>query len=281
LFGALLITLRESLEAALVIGLVLGYLVRVGQRGLVKSVWTGVFLGIGASVLTAFLFQIFSGGLEGKNEQLFEGITMLAAVALITTMIFWMQRHARDLRRDLETQLNERVRAGQSLGGLSLAFLAVFREGVETVLFLQAALFSTPSVAVGLGALLGLVLALLLAFLVYRRSITLNLRRFFLWTGALLILFAAGLLAHGVHELEEAGLLAPLVEHLWDMNGILDEKGVVGSFLKALFGYNGNPSLLEFASWLTYLALSSWFYFGRQEKRAERAGSQKPEPRGA
>lgn len=261
--SALLITLRESLEAALVIGLMLGYLVRVGKSRLIRAVWWGTGAAVAGSILTAYLFERLAGGFEGRGEQIFEGLMMLAAVILLTTMILWMQRQARGLRRRIEERLARTAATGESLGIGSLAFLAVFREGVETTVFIQTALFSATGQEVLLGAVIGLVVATVLALLTYRGAVRLDLRSFFLWTGALLILFAAGLLAHGVHELEEAGFLPPLVEHLWDINGRLNEKGAVGSFLKALFGYNGDPSLTEAVSWLIYLLTTARLYFGR------------------
>jgi high-affinity iron transporter len=189
---------------------------------------------------------------EGSGEELFEGITMLLAAGVLTWMIFWMQRQGRSIRAELEADVRQAVTSGSRWALFALAFVAVVREGIETALFLTAAAFSATPAQTLIGGGLGLALAVAVGWLLFVVSVRLDVRAFFRVTSVLLILFAAGLVAHGVHELQEAGVWPVVVEHVWDINPILDENSAVGSILKALFGYNGNPSLLEVVSYVAY-----------------------------
>lgn len=251
--GSLLIMLREGLEAALIIGIVLGYLSKIGQSRLNKYVYAGTGLGIVASVITALMFQLLTGGFEGRAEEVFEGVIMLIAVAVLTSMILWMQKQGKSIKGEIQEKIEEAITERKLFGLISLAFLSVFREGVEVVLFLNALFLQQGSSGAIIGSITGLALALAIAYIVFRTTANLDLRRFFIGTGTFLLLMAAGLLAHGIHELQEAGILPVIVEHLWDINSIVNEKGTIGSFLKAIFGYNGNPSLIEATAYLAYL----------------------------
>ena len=256
------ITFRETLEAALVVGIVLGYLARTKQSQYRGLVYTAVAAGSAASVIGALLFTRLAGGFEGKAEQIFEGVTMLIGAVLLTTMILWMmrQRHvAAELQQKVATELAEAHRFGL----FPLVFIAVLREGIETVIFLGAASFVSGDNSL-IGALAGVVAAVLLGCAIFIGSMKVNLKTFFNITSVLLIFFAAGLVGQGVHELGEAGLVPTLIGQVWDINPavgpdgsypILHESGYVGSVLKALLGYNGNPSLAELLSWLAYLVL--------------------------
>ncbi len=259
---SLLITFRETLEAALVVGIVLGYLDRTSQRQYRGSVYLGVVAGIVASIVGALAFERLAGGFTGRTEQIFEGITMLVGAGLLTTMIFWM-RGQKHIANELQQRVATEVAQSRRLGLFSLIFVAVLREGIETVIFLGAVSFAAGGSSL-IGAVIGVVAALLLGYGIFIGAMKVNLRTFFNVTGILLILFAAGLVAHGVHELEEAGVIPVVVEHVWDINPPvradgtyppLHERGLVGSLLQALFGYNGNPSLIEVLSWLAYLAV--------------------------
>jgi high-affinity iron transporter len=252
MFAAALITLREGLEAALIVGIVLGYLRKIGHLDRQKAVWSGVAVALGASVVLAIVLQMLGADFEGRTEQIFEGVTMFLAVAILTYMVFWMRYQGQYLRQALEQEVKAAVSGQQGWALTGLAFFAVFREGVETVLFLSAAGFAAEGNGALWGGLLGLAIAVVLGWLIFNTSTRIPLRRFFDVTSLLLLFFAAGLMAHGVHEFEEAGLLPPLVAPLWDINPILPENSLVGSFLKAILGYNGNPSLLEVFSYLVY-----------------------------
>jgi high-affinity iron transporter len=255
MIAALLITLREGLEAALVVGIVLGVLRKVKRTDRSRWVWIGVTAAIAASVATGLALNALGVAFEGRGEEVFEGAAMLLAAGVLTWMIFWMQRQGRNVQVELEADVRRAVTGGSRWALFSLAFVAVLREGVETVLFLTAAAFSATAAETLIGGTLGLLAAAGLGWLVFAAGRRLDLRAFFRLTSVLLILFAAGLLAHGVHELQEAAWVPTLVEHVWDINAILDENGTVGAFLKALFGYNGNPSLLEVISYVAYFAV--------------------------
>lgn len=274
MIGSLLITLREGLEAALIIGIILGYLSRVGQRKYFSHIFGGALAGLAASAVAAVLFNILAGGFEGRAEQIFEGVVMVAAVMVLTSMILWMRRQSRSMSTDIQKKVDEAISGGKVWGLVSLAFLSVFREGVEVVLFMSvAAGGSEGAVMVGstvqgnsfIGGILGLLTALIVAFILFRSSVKLNLKTFFTVTGALVILIAAGMLAGAIHEFEEAGVIPVIIEHIWDLNGFLNEKGIAGSFLKTVFGYNGNPSLLEALSYAAYLGIVTKAYFGRSK----------------
>lgn len=271
MLAALLITFREGLEAALIVGIVLSVLRRVGRSDRSASVWWGVGTATFVSALAALVLNAVGVALEGRSEQVFEGLTMLLACGILTWMILWMQRQGRRTQTGLEQSAQRAIASDNARMLFGLAFVAVLREGVETALFLTAAAFRATAGETLIGGALGLLAAVVVGWLVYVVGKQLNLRAFFRATGVLLILFAAGLLAHGVHELQEAALLPVVVEHIWDINPLLSEDSALGSLLKALFGYNGNPSLLEAIGYVTYLALATLAWRGAGRARAATA----------
>jgi high-affinity iron transporter len=266
MLGSLLITLREGLEAALIIGIILAYLASVGRRDQFRSVWLGTGLAIAVTLVAGGVIVWVFGGLSDQAKQIFEGMSGLLAVAVLSYMVIWMRRQARNIKVHLEAQVDGAVQAGSMLAMVSLAFIIVVREGVETVLFLFS--FSragTTPAALLSGGLVGLGIAIAIAYAGYKGSRRINLSTFFNVTGVLLIFLAAGLLAYGVHELQEAGVFPVIQENVWNINHLLNEKAGVGSFLKTLFGYNGNPELLEIVLYLSYLTTTFW-YFSRPIK---------------
>jgi len=250
-----LIAFREGLEASLIIGIVFGYLKKTGQSGHYRYAWVGVLAAMAASFALAIGIQMIGAELEGQAEQIFEGVTMFLAVSVLTWMIFWMCYQSRTLKPALERDLQHGINSGDSRKLIAVTFLAVFREGVETALFLSAAAFAVNRIDTLLGSLVGLGIAALIGYLIYASTIRLNLKVFFKVTSLLLLLFAAGLLAHGIHEFQEAGLLFTLAENVWNTNGLIDENSTLGELLKAVLGYNGNPSLLEVIGYWGYWAL--------------------------
>jgi high-affinity iron transporter len=250
-----LLSLREGIEAALIIGIVIGTLQKINRTDYVKTVWVGAACAAAVSLLAAIVLNKVGTSLEGEAEEIFEGFTMLVAAGVLTWMIFWMSRQARQLRSELESG----VRRAASLAGhgalFLLAFTAVVREGIELVLFLTAAAMTSSAQAVMTGALLGLGAAILLGWSLFTSIVRLDLRRFFQVTGVLLVLFAAGLVAHGVHEFNELGWIPPIIEHIWDINLVLDENSSFGQLLTALFGYNANPSLSEILAYIGYFVV--------------------------
>jgi high-affinity iron transporter len=254
MFASALITLREGLEAALIVGIVLGVLRNMGQANRSRPVWAGVLIAVVVSLIAGLALNALGVAFEGRGEQTFEGVATLLAAGVLTWMIFWMQRQGPRVQADLELDVRRAVTEGSAWALFSLAFVAVVREGIETVLFLTAAAFSATAGQTLIGGALGLTVAIVIGWLIFIAGKRLDVRAFFRVTGVLLVLFAAGLVAHGVHELQEATLVPTIVEHLWDVNQILDEGSTAGRFLQALFGYNGNPSLIEVLSYVAYFA---------------------------
>jgi high-affinity iron transporter len=204
--------------------------------------------------------------LEGRAEELFEGAAMLAAAVLLTWMILWMHQQAKAMQKNLETGVKKAAGGqGNPWALFWLSFLAVGREGFELVLFLLAVQAASGALQTYLGAALGLAAAVVFGWLLHTSTRRLSLRKFFLVTNILLVLFAAGLLAHGIHEFNEAGIIPSIVEHVWDVNPLLEEKSALGLMLTALFGYNANPSLSEVLAYLGYL-LGVGLYLGRSRQ---------------
>lgn len=258
---ALLITLRETLEAALVVSIILGYLNKTQQYQYKKYVWTGIVSAVLTSMLGAWGFVRIAGGFEGRAEQIFEGVVMLVGAALLTTMIIWMMNQ-RGRIQALKERLSHTVENAKRAEIFALVFFSVLREGIETVIFLNTVLIAMNGGGI-VGALLGILIALVLGYALYKGALKMNIKKFFTITSGLLILFAAGLVAHGVHELQEAGIIPVIVEHLWDMNHFIYEDGAFGQLLKGLFGYNGNPSFLEVVAYACYFMLVGVLYIKR------------------
>jgi len=260
--ASLLITLREGLEAALIISIILAFLVRTGQHRALRSAWLGTGAAVVLSVAAGAIVFWTAGELSGRAEQIYEGLAMLVAVGVLSYMVLWMRKQARYIKSGLEAQVESALKTGSTFAMALLAFVVVIREGIETVLFLFSAWkVEGDTAALFIGGIIGLVVAIAVGYLGYKGSRFINLRVFFNITGVLLIFFAAGLLAHGIHEFQEAGLFPILQEEVWNTNGILNEKAGLGSFLKALFGYNGNPELLEVLFYFAYLGGVLWTFF--------------------
>jgi high-affinity iron transporter len=261
MLASFVLSLREGLEAALIIGVLLGSLKKLGQVEGQRTIWIGAGLAVILSALAGILLNLLGASFQGRAEEIFEGITMLLAAGILTWMIFWMRTQAREINQKLEDDVKGAVQKQSGFALFSLAFVAVIREGVELAIFLTAAAVDSNGLEILIGAGLGLTAVFILAILLFRSLIRLNLDRFFQITSIILILFAAGLVAHGIHEFNEAGIIPPIIEHIWDINHILDEKSTLGSILGTLLGYNGNPSLTEFAAYLIYLLVIgiSWF----------------------
>jgi len=262
-----LLSLREGLEAALIIGIVLGAVSKIHRKDLAPSVWLGALSAVGVSILTAIILTTFGMSLEEEAEMIFEGITMLIAAGILTWMIFWMGKQARFLKSELEDGINKAAATTGKRAVFTLAFMAVVREGVELAIFITAAFFAgdpnqimSNTIQTLAGTILGLGTAALLGYTIFATTVRLDLRKFFQVTGILLILFAAGLVAHGVHEFNEVGWIPVIIEHVYDMNMILDENSIAGQLLKTLFGYNGNPSLTEMIAYFAYIITTSIFW---------------------
>lgn len=233
-------------------GIVFAFLAKTGARRQFRQVYLGIASAILASIAFALLFQLIAGEFAGPAAQIFEGLTSLVAAGLLTTMILWMSRRGPTLQRELEAK-TALASTSQTLGIFSVVFVAVVREGVESVLFLAA--LPGQDWATLVGAILGFGVAVGLGYLYFSGSKRFGLRTFFRATTILLVIFAAGMVAYGIHELQEAQVLPVFIEHLWDINYVLNENSPLGLILKGLVGYNANPSLLEVVGYLTYLVL--------------------------
>jgi high-affinity iron transporter len=255
MFPAFLLALREGMEIALIIGIVLSALRKTNRNELSTAVWGGTAVATMLSVALALLLTGLGTNLEGRAEEIFEGLMMLTAAVVLTWMIFWMQSQSRMIKGELESNVRRAVGKSGAWALFSLAFVAVLREGIELALFLTATALASAPGATLLGAILGFSTAVLIGFALFTATLRLNLHQFFQVTSILLILFAAGLVAHGVHEFNEAGLIPVLVENVWDTNHLINEDSTSGSLLRTLFGYNGNPSLSEVLAYTTYMAV--------------------------
>jgi high-affinity iron transporter len=262
--AAFVIALREGIEAALIVSIVLAYLrqVRAGDRA--HLVWWGTLSAVALSVALGTVIFAVGAEFEGTTEQVFEGLVTLSAVGVLTWMIFWMRRQGARVK----TELQERVDTALVAGGFALAalaFVAVLREGVETALFIFAAAKGTAVEEGGiaaqlLGAALGLAVALVLGVLLYRGGIRMNLRSFFRVTGTILVVVAAGLFAYGLHELQEAGWFPFLTATAYDVSASLPDDAGVGAILRGLVGYNADPTWLEVVGWAGYLIVVGGLY---------------------
>jgi high-affinity iron transporter len=270
--SSFVITLREGIEAALVVGLVLAAIRKAGAAGMARSVWYGVAVAVVASAVAGAALVATIGSLPEDAAAIVEGIAGLVAVGVLTFMVFWMRVQGSRLGAELDSKAAAAVAVGSGWALGLLAFSAVAREGLETALFLVAAAGTTGAAATLVGGVGGLAVAVALGYALYQGSLNLDIRAFFRVTGGLIILLAAGMLAYSIHELQEAGVVPIVVEHLWDTNALLDEKVGVGAFLKALVGYNGNPSLLEVVAYWTYLSVVGWLFLRPQSRRVATSG---------
>jgi len=250
-----LIGLREGLEAALVVSILIAYLIRSGRRDRLRPIWLGVAGAIATSLAAGALLTFTSRSMSFRAQEIFGGSLSILAVCFVTWMVFWMRRASIHLKGDLQGKLDVALAMGS--GALAAtAFIAVGREGLETALFIWTAVQSTGSSAAPVtGAFLGLLTAVLLGYLLYRRSVKLNLATFFRWTGAGLVVVAAGVLAYGIHDLQEAGLLgfSGMNGVLFDATRALPPSSWWGALFKGLFSISAAPTRLEFGIWLAYL----------------------------
>ena len=248
-----LIGLREGLEASLVVGILVAYLVRTGRRDRLPAIWLGVAAAIVLSLSVGAALTFTSARMSFRAQEAFGGIMSIIAVVFVTWMVFWMRRAARSMRGELHDKLDKALAMGT--GALvATAFVAVAREGIETALFVWSAVKSSGEGARPLaGAFLGLALATMLGWLLYRRAVKINLARFFTWTGVGLVVVAAGVLAYGVHDLQEAGFLPGLGDFAFDVSGTISTSSLLGVLLKGVFNFSPRTTWLEAAVWTLYL----------------------------
>ena len=262
-FTAGLVTgLREGVEAALIVAIVLAYLVRSGNGGEAGKVWLGAGLAGVLSLAAGVLIFKTVGSFDAPYEQYFEATTLLIAAAVVTWMLFWMRRQSMALRGDLHARLDKVMTEGSALGLAVLAFMAVIREGLETSVFLVGQLTSAKSSAGSLvgGALVGLACAVAIGWGFYTGSRRIDLRSFFRWTGIGLIFIAAGLASNAIHELIEVGVVPFGTQVVFDISNVLPDEAGIGQFLRALFGYSAAPEASVLAVHLAYLVIVLGLY---------------------
>jgi high-affinity iron transporter len=267
LFPAFLLTLREALEAVLIIGIVSTTLRTTQRTSQQRYVWAGTVAGILLSVVIALALNLFGTQLEGIAEEIFEGTMMFLAAMVLTWMIFWMQNQSSQLSQQLRQQVKNADQEKRGFPLFSIAFLAIFREGLELSLFLTAASFDREQTGILTGFLIGMGVAIILGWALTRGLLRLNIRRFFLITSFLLILVAGGLVAHAIHEFNEIGWIPAIVEHVWDLNPWFDEKSLPGQLMTSLFGYNANPSLSEVMGSTAYFGGLLYILYRRRRER--------------
>ncbi|MFQ6019436.1 MAG: iron uptake transporter permease EfeU [Dehalococcoidia bacterium] len=272
--GTFLITLREGLEAGLIVAIIMAYLKASGATSHFRSAWLGTSAAVAVSLLVGAAIFVSAGEFEGRAEAAFEGFALLSAVLVLSWMIIWMKRQAMHIRRELQRQVDSAIGVGSIVALAVIPFIAVLREGLETSVFLFAASRTASPLESTIGAVAGVLIAAALAYGVYSGGYRLDLRLFFNVTGVLLILFAAGLLALSIHELQEAALLPVTVQHVWDINGVLSDSEGVGQWLKGLFGYNGNPPLAEVIAYPVYLAVAFWYFLALRPQPAPQPQAQ-------
>jgi high-affinity iron transporter len=282
MLGNYLIGLREGLEASLVVTILVAYLVRSDRRHLLTRIWVGVALAVLVSLSFGALLTFGPRGLTFEAQEAIGGSLSIIAVGFVTWMIFWMARAARSLSGELRGQIDRAAEAGRwSL--VVVAMLAVGREGLETALFLWAAtqtatgvhtVSTVPAWQPLTGAVLGIATAVVLGYLLYRGAVKINLAKFFTWTGAFLIVVAAGVLGYGFHDLQEAGVLPGLNALAFDVSGTIDEGSWYGALLKGVFNFSPQTTWLQATVWTAYLVTTlSFFLRGvRRRSRAQVAG---------
>lgn len=266
-----LITIREGLEAFLIVGILVGYLTKVQRPQFKLHVWIGTAAALVVSVLLAIAFRYLAFQFEGAAAELFEATVALLAVGVLTWMVLWMQKQSRGIKGELEHQVDAAISSGQAFALASLAFVSVLREGVETALFLSALLVTSGDAQLFPGAILGLVIAAGITYLLFRSAIRLNLRNFFIATGILLILIAAGLVGHSVMALQEIGWLPFGTNIAWNLEAFISNEGLTGRLLHAFVGYEAAPTILMVAAYLLYVT-----FFGRRFFSTVRAGASNP-----
>lgn len=247
------VVFRETLEAALIVAIVLTVLYRLRATRYARYVWASTAAAIAASFVVGWLLSLATQRTQGQWEKILEGSISLVACAVLTYMVFWMDRQAKRVQSDVEQKMESAVTHHELIAIILLPFTFVLREGAETVLFLKAVAIQSGGAISWGGGLAGAAMAVGVTGAIFVGGRKVPLKPLFRYTGWLLLLIAAGLLAYGIHELQELGWIPILVYPVWDTNHLLNEKVGLGAFLKALFGYNGNPSLIEVTAYGGYL----------------------------
>lgn len=299
MLGAFLIGLREGLEAALVVGILVSYLTKLGRRDVLPRLWLGIGLAVGLAVAVGAVLTFGAYALTTQAQEIIGGVLSLLAVGLVTWMIFWMQKAARNLKRTLEGELDKALAVGSLWGIVIVGFVSVAREGIETALLLWSMVESAGAAPQALaGALLGLAISVCLGWLIARGMVRLNLGTFFTWTGGLLIIVAAGVLAYGLHDLQEAGVLPGPFSALatldpatgavgigaagfpfgyaFDVSATVAPGGTLATLLQATVGFMPAMTWVQVLGWALYLAVVGGRFLTRVQRRPRPAPQPSP-----
>ena len=271
-----LIMLREGIEAALIVGIIAGYLARTGRSEWLPAVWIGALLAVALSLFVGAAVIAIGALFPHRTQELFEAIVGSVAVVVLLSMVFWMRKAARSIRATMEHDIDLAMAdaRGPTWALIGMSFFAVAREGLESVFFLLALIQQSPGWAAPVGALLGIAVAVVIGYGIYRGGVRLDLRRFFLWTGIFIIFVAAGLAASVLRNLHEAGIWNHLQQPVWDLSHTLPLTSVTGTVLSGLFGYHDTPVLGEVLLWALVAALSLWFFLRPAQSAPRPAANQ-------
>jgi high-affinity iron transporter len=268
------ITLREGVEAALIVGIIAAFLVKEGRRDALRQMWIGVAIAVALCVGVAVLLEVIGQELPQREQEGLETVVGLIAVMAVTYMIVWMRRNARGIKATLEGEAASALAAGSTMALVAMAFLAVLREGLETAVFLLAAFQnSTDTTAAGSGAVLGLIAAIAIGLGLYRGGVRINLTRFFRITGIVLVFVAAGLLASAAHTAHEAGWINGLQAQAVDLSWLVQPGTVSGSLLTGMLGLQPNPTVIEAALYLVYAVPMLLYVLWPTQLRLRRVGA--------
>lgn len=269
MLGNFLIGLREGLEAALVVSILITYLVRTNRQHLIKAVWRGVVVAAAVSAIVSITLQLVSAELSDKIEPIFAGVISILAVVFVTWMIFWMKRSARSMSGELRSALDRAELSGGATAVAVMAFLAVAREGVETAIFYWAAAHSTSHALTSfIGLSLGLGAAVVLGVGFYKSTLKINLGTFFKITGVLLVFVAAGVLAAGIHEFQEIGWLPGVDSIAVDISSMLHTGTTVAVVLEGLLNITPTITTLQVLVWVTYSVIVLWLFLRTEQVTA-------------
>ncbi|WP_426624631.1 iron uptake transporter permease EfeU [Leifsonia sp. McL0607] len=269
MFANYLIGLREGLEMALIVTILVAYVVKIGRRDVLSKLWIGVGIALVVPLGIGALLTWGPYGLSFEAQEILGGTLSLIAVGFVTWMIFWMGKTARSMKSTLQNRLDS-VLVGAGWGVVILAMLSVGREGIETALFVWA---TVASIGGGwepvIGAVLGLITAAVLGFLLYRGMVRINLGAFFTWTGAFLIVVAGGVFAYGIGDLQEAGVIPGSGIHAYDISTVIPSSSWYGTALAGILNFNPSPTWLQVFAWVGYVVVVAYFYV-RQHRSAQR-----------
>jgi high-affinity iron transporter len=251
-----LIGLREGLEAGLVVGILVAYLHKIGRTDVLPRLWIGISAAIALSLAVGAVLTFGPYGLSFQAQEILGGALSIVAVGMVTWMTFWMARHARRLGRELRAGVDRAV-TGSAIALVTLGVVSVGREGVETALFVWASVNAGADAVLGtIGAVLGILVAVVISYLIYRGLVRINLSRFFFWTGVFLIVVAAGVLAYGIHDLQEAGVIPGVTVVAYSLAAVIPPTSWYGAALAGIFNFTPEPTVAQVIVWVAYVAIT-------------------------